>query len=474
MNSFKVSVIVVFISLFLPLQANTIRKYYHYRDSVVVTDSLKVLSITQDSLVTRILKESMLRMPLDINGLLNKLEATKPDYSYLTANPLFLKSSPFFSELVFNGYHSILDTFLLPSTDIFLEKQKKLFYPNYTKQVDFFAVERNIVQARSTIIRHLAACYPGFIAFRVDNLPNVSDLVNFQIEVKPVHQTVNLTKPAFNPTVEKLRIEKMKRNPWTVQSNALLQFSQNYISKNWYQGGNDNIAILGILNGRFNYDNKQSVQWENFAEWRLGFNSVEGDTLRFLNTNDDIIRATSKLGVKAGGKWFYSANMDFSTHFFKSYQGVNSKRMKANLLTPVRFNLGVGMDYKPSKAFSLYVSPLTYKFIYANDTINVSQKSFGIPVGENILSQLGSSMRLQNSISPSREIQIDSKLTFFTNYDKVEIDWEIVGNFTVNRFLSTRLALNPRYDNTVIMAAGEKAKIQFKELLTFGLSYRLL
>lgn len=474
MRSCKVSVVVVFISLFLPLQANTIRKYYHYRDSVVVTDSLKVLSITQDSLLTPRMKESMLSMPLDIDGLLRKLDATKPDYSYLTANNLFLKSSPFFSELAFNGYYSILDTFKLPSTDIFLEKQKKLFFPRYVKQAEFFAVERNIIQARSTIIRHMAAYHPGFIAFRVDKLPDVSDLVNFQIEIKPVHKAVNLARPEINPSVAKLKIEKMKQNPWTVRSNAMFQFSQNYISKNWYQGGNDNIAVLGIVNGRFNYDDKKSVQWENFAEWRLGFNSVEGDTLRFLNTNDDIIRATSKLGIKAGGKWFYSANMDFSTHFFNSYRGVNSKQMKATLLTPVRFNLGVGMDYKPKKTFSLYVSPLTYKFIYANDTINVSQKSFGIPVGENILSQLGSTFRLQNSISPSREIQIDSKLTFFTNYEKVEVDWEVVGNFTVNRFLSTRISLNPRYDNTVIMAAGEKAKIQFKQLLTFGLSYRLL
>jgi hypothetical protein len=56
----------------------------------------------------------------------------------------------------------------------------------------------------------------------------------------------------------------------------------------------------------------------------------------------------------------------------------------------------------------------------------------------------------------------------------VEIDWEIVTNFTVNRYLSTRLAINPRYDNTVILPNNEKAKIQFKELLSFGFSYRLL
>ena len=138
--------------------------------------------------------------------------------------------------------------------------------------------------------------------------------------------------------------------------------------------------------------------------------------------------------------------------------------MKAKFLTPVRFNVNVGLDYKYKKIFSLMLSPLSYKYIYVNDTINVNKKSFGILPGENVLSQIGSSFRAQLSYSPVREIQIDSKLSFYTNYEKVEIDWEIVSNFRVNRFLSTRLSLNPRYDNTIILAAGEKAKLQFKEL----------
>jgi len=85
---------------------------------------------------------------------------------------------------------------------------------------------------------------------------------------------------------------------------------------------------------------------------------------------------------------------------------------------------------------------------------------------------VGSSFRAQISYSPVRELQIDSKLSFYTNYEKIEVDWEIIGNFKFNRFLSTRLSLNPRYDNTVL--TDEKAMIQFKQLLTFGLSYKLL
>jgi len=140
----------------------------------------------------------------------------------------------------------------------------------------------------------------------------------------------------------------------------------------------------------------------------------------------------------------------------------------------VRFNMGVGLDYKYKKLFSAMISPLSYEYIYANDTINVNQGSFGIKAGTKVLSQFGSSVTGQLSYSPVRDLQIDSKLYFYTNYEKIEVDWEIIGNFRFNRYLSTRISLNPRYDNTVFLATGEKAKIQFKELLTFGLSYRIL
>jgi hypothetical protein len=102
---------------------------------------------------------------------------------------------------------------------------------------------------------------------------------------------------------------------------------------------------------------------------------------------------------------------------------------------------------------------------------SISPNLFGIKTGEDHLSEIGSSFKAQCSYSPFRELQIDSRLNFYTNYEKVEIDWEIVGNFTINRFLSTRLSLNPRYDNTII---GQKAYLQFKELLSFGFSYKLL
>jgi hypothetical protein len=412
---------------------------------------------------------------IDVKQLLAEFDKNKRLTPKPVINDKFLKANPYFIDLKFYGYASeapALKQWCME--DYIYEQQKKVLVPDYFTPISFYSAETNIKDLREYTLRKTIAYQPHTIAYMVDELPDVSDLIQFKMISKPIDETVIHFNRNNDFTQNKISLQKIKPSPWTLKSLANLQFSQNFVSTNWYQGGSNNISILGIINGTFNYDNKKNIQWDNFAEWRLGFNSVEGDTMRLLNTNDDIIRANSKLGIKAGGNWFYSGSVDFSTHLFNSYKAINSKDMKARLLTPVRLNIGVGLDYKYKKLFSLMLSPLSYKFIYANDTLNVNKKSFGILPGEQILSQIGSSFKAQINYSPSREIQIDSKLTFYTNYEKVEIDWEIVGNFRVNRFLSTRLSLNPRYDNTVILAEGEKAKIQFKELLTFGLSYRLL
>lgn len=387
----------------------------------------------------------------------------------------FLQANPLTIDLVFKGYQQKFT----PNRQI---DYKKIYFGNagqgllnyHVKNFQVPTPEKAIVQLRSDAARYILNTAPELYRIRKDQLKNVSDMIyGHKVDSKPLESLRFTDGDLIKKNDKGLVVQKVKYNPWSKRANALFQFSQNYVSSNWYQGGSDNVAILGILNGQLNYDNKKNIQYENNFEWRTGFNTVEGDTLRLFNTNDDILKLNSKLGVKAGGNWFYSGSVDFSTHFFNSYRAINSDVKKATFLTPVRLNVGIGLDYKYKKLISLMLSPVSFKYIYVNDTIGVNRKSFGISEG-NTLKQFGSSFRAQSSFVLAENVNVDSKLSFYTNYEKVEIDLEVVSTFVVNRFLSTRLSLNPRFDNTMILGANEKAKIQFKELLTFGISYRLL
>jgi hypothetical protein len=439
--------------------------------SVVASLQDSTLAPIQDTIINiepplRIVDAKTLREEIDMiirNVPLVKIDTLLSENNFLFL-PLVLRKHPF----PFDFRKNLLSYSLYIGKNPTTLYQYKMHVPEIEKDMDY------IQNMRQRALQHIVVTQPELILYSEDELPNTADVRNHFIDVDYT-QKVKFIDDAnmVTRTRRNLVVQKAKLGPWTRKANAYLQFSQNYVSKNWHQGGSDNIAILGTLNGKLNYDDKKNIQWENSAEWRAGFNSTEGNNIRPLNTNDDIFRVNSKLGIKAKGAFFYSGLFDFSTPIFLTYKSVNSTDLKAAFMTPVRLNISAGLDYKYKKLISVMVSPLTYKYIYLNNT-KVDSKLFGIKAGENTLSEVGSSFRIQGNYAPTKEITFDTKFSFYTNYTKVEIDWEIIGNFQVNRFLSTRIILNPRYDNTVIMTGGDKAKLQFKELLTFGLSYRLL
>lgn len=387
---------------------------------------------------------------------------------------LLLKANPFFIELVYRG---------MPSTEIFNPKTdfKALFYgqklntPVYKNQPDSInhLSEKIIDDLRNDARDNITQTAVKLYVMNYDELPDPEGNRSRYIVRKPLSnvQFVDQNEgKRFNR--RKIEIKNPQLGPWQYKASSMAQFSESSISSNWYQGGYSNLAVLGILSGQLTYDDKKCIQWDNCAEWRLGFNSVAGDTIHWLSTNDDVVRINSKLGVKAGGNFFYSGSVDFSTQFFNSYNGVNSTKLKASFLAPVRLNIGVGLDYKYKKIFSLMLSPFSYKYIYVNAKTGIDPNLFGVKSGEIVLSEIGSSIKAIYSYPITHEIQLDSKLSFYTNYKKVEIDWEVVCNMYINRFLSTRLSFNPRYDNTVIEKNGTLARMQLKQLLSVGFAHK--
>ena len=261
------------------------------------------------------------------------------------------------------------------------------------------------------------------------------------------------------------------RTHWYREGTLMLQLTQNYVSKNWYAGGNSNFSLLGIAQGQIKYDSGKRITWENSGEWRAGFNTVSQDTLRKINTNEDIFKIYSKLGFKIYKQILsYSFSADLQTHFFNTWKD-NTKELKTGPLTPVRFNLATGIDYKPTEGLSIYFAPLSYKMVYAADTTHAEQTTFSIEQGKKILNEVGSSIRVEWQWQPVREIKLSSIFYLYTNYKRVEIDWDTSCDFIITRYLSARIMIHPRYDTTVILPDDEKAKIQFKELISIGFAH---
>ena len=260
-------------------------------------------------------------------------------------------------------------------------------------------------------------------------------------------------------------------SPWRRQANLSLQLTQNYATENWHQGAANAFAMLWAAKAFANY-NKGSLSWENNAEWRVGVSTVSGDTLRKMNTTDDIFQIYSKFGYQLHKHWYVSMFADFRTNFFPNFQK-NSNHLNTTFLTPIRYNMGLGIDYKPLKGLSVNISPVTYKLTYAlnTDVERIDVNELGIETGNNMLNEVGSSVRVEWKWRPLREIELETKFYFFTNYKKVETELEIDVDFYINKYMSAKILLHPRYDGTVESTTDYKSRLQFKELISVGFAH---
>lgn len=260
-------------------------------------------------------------------------------------------------------------------------------------------------------------------------------------------------------------------SPWRRQANLSLQLTQNYATENWHQGAANAFAMLWAAKAFANY-NKGNLSWENNAEWRVGVSTVSGDTLRKMNTTDDIFQIYSKFGYQVHKYWYVSMFADFRTNFFPNFQK-NSNHMNTTFFTPIRYNMGLGIDYKPLKGLSVNISPVTYKLTYAlnTDVERIDVNELGIETGNNMLNEVGSSVRVEWKWRPLREIELETKFYFFTNYKKVETELEIDVDFYINKYMSAKILLHPRYDGTVESTTDDKSRLQFKELISVGFAH---
>ncbi|MBP3688483.1 MAG: DUF3078 domain-containing protein [Bacteroidaceae bacterium] len=265
-----------------------------------------------------------------------------------------------------------------------------------------------------------------------------------------------------------------KPNFWKFKGSVSLQFTQNYVTDNWYQGGESNYSGLAMANLHLNYDNKQRIQWENQLELQLGFQTNKSDAYHKVKATNNLIRLTSKFGYKAVSTLYYTGQLLTWTQLVPQYDN-NSMNLRSEFLGPLYVNLSVGVDYKWNiKRFSgnIYLAPVSYNLRYISNADLWSKH--GIPQGKHSLHDAGSSILINWKVDIWKNINWQSRMYFFTNYSYVNYEWENTINFVINRYLSTKLFLYPRIDTSRDFSNGVEGRskhFMFKEWLSLSLNY---
>ena len=379
--------------------------------------------------------------------------------SEMPVNPLFLP-------IVFKEQMSTpLQHISLPDNNPF--KPKELTVDDLWLQK-----ETQSEKTRNMAQNYVIVNYPKMIRYNLDNLPEVPK--QYMIENDPVKHILSIKE---KPLVIKNDVgkENIKLKRWIVNFQSSVQFSQVYVSENWYQGGTSNVNLLSDqqFSVKYNDPKEQRILFENLIQWRLNINSAPEDTLRSIRISEDLFQINSKFGLKAYNNWYYTATLNFKTQFFTSYTA-NTNDKSASFLSPAELNLGLGMSYQyknDKKQFetSVSLSPLSYNLQFVIDD-DMNPSNFGIKSGKS-MSQYGSSFEGRIKWEFYHNMVWTCRIFYFTNYEHVQGDWENTFDFILNRFFSTRLFVHLRYDDALALNK-DLGHFQLKELLSFGFNYK--
>ena len=294
---------------------------------------------------------------------------------------------------------------------------------------------------------------------------------------KPLKNQVKLVDKVEGPVIDTpddvpTEILIQKPNFWTKKGDGYLQFMQNFVSNNWYKGGESNYSMVGSLTLEANYDNRNKWKWDNKLEMKLGFMHSRSDSVHKFKSNEDLIRYTGKVGLQAAKNWDYTLQMLAYTQFTRGLKA-NDLNTYSDFMSPFNLNLGLGMDYKVATKDkklngTVNLSPIAVNYRYV-DRLDLGP-SYGLDEGKHSLVDFGSQVTADLTWKINDVVSWKSRLYAFTSYKRTEIEWENTFTLRVSKYISANLFLFPRFDDS-----GKKdddlGYLQFKEYSSIGFSY---
>lgn len=301
---------------------------------------------------------------------------------------------------------------------------------------------------------------------------------------------------AYNQVTEKedklkeIRLDSL--DGWKKGGLTALNISQVGLT-NWAAGGQSSIALNGIVSLYANLKIGKST-WDNSLDLGYGIlRQGSGMALRngvFMKT-DDKIDLVSKYGRMASEKWYYAGLINFNTQSTPGYTYPNDSLVISRFMAPAYLLGAAGMDYKPNEFFTAFISPITMKMTFVNDDSLADAGAYGVQQavyddfgnlltpGSKTRFEYGGYVRFSYKKTVMENITITSKLSLFSNYannpQNIDINWENLIEFKVNKYISATLATHLIYDDDIDITDADGntgPRTQFKEVIGIGFSYK--
>ena len=293
-------------------------------------------------------------------------------------------------------------------------------------------------------------------------------------DIVPQVELTDIVENPDNDLPEPVPVRLVVQKPkfWKFSGDGYLQFLQNYVSDNWHKGGESNYSAQGAAVLELNYNDRDKVTWENKLEMKLGIQTSPSDTVHKFKTNNDLLRLTSKLGIQAHKRWYYTLQLLTYTQFARGLKA-NDPKIYSDFTSPIDISVGIGMEYKVEAlnkrlTGTLNFLPFAFNFRY------VARKNLAAANGikgdhhtlENFASQFTGELKWQIHDL----ITYKTRLYAMTTYEQCKLEWENQFELKVNKYISANLFIYPRFDD-----GNDRDEhmgyFQLQEWSSIGLSY---
>lgn len=344
------------------------------------------------------------------------------------------------------------------------------FYESVTSNA--LSLDKKLGDTDSTLLS-LYLSHPELVINTQRRLETTGPVIKPKTIKESPTEIIEKTLPK-EPDRQPIDLVVFKPDFWHFGGDYYLQFLQNYLSGNWYQGGESNYSMMGSITLSANYNNKQKIKWDNKLEMKFGMQTSKSDSIHSVKPTEDMLRYTGKLGLQAASKWYYTFQLIAQTQWARHYDS-NSKVVKSDLFSPLNVNLSVGMDYsvnwlKGKLTGSFHIAPFAYNFKYVGRLALATNN--GLDSGHHSLHDFGSQTTIDLTWKFSDNISWKTRLYGYTTYKRMEAEWENTLSFQFNRYLATKLFLYPRFDDG--RTRDDKLGYwMFHEYFSIGFSYSI-
>lgn len=260
---------------------------------------------------------------------------------------------------------------------------------------------------------------------------------------------------------------------WKINGAGNLSFA-NVALSNWAGGGESSIS-LGFIGKLIAERKTEKSLWQNELELAVGGTRVGDANLNRFKKTDDQLIFNSRYGYNISKKWSFAANLNFRTQLLPGYtfyrdsleQEQREQRI-SGFLAPGYLATSLGVQYIEG-GFQLMFSPVTSKMTMVLDDSLSSAGAFGVGPGKKLRTEIGAGLAMEWKTKVMKNVQFTTRGNLFMNYetpDLIDVNWETLLIFKVNKYITTSFGTQLIYDHDVIIE-GQR-RIQFKQVLNLN------